>query len=72
MDAAGPNGTSGAENARPPGEKRRESDPLPAQPPPAKKKRTRTLTTPHQAAVLHALLAQVLGTTSDYGGPLTN
>ena len=24
-----------------------------------KKKRTRTLTTPHQAAVLHALLAQV-------------
>ncbi|KAI0700228.1 hypothetical protein C8T65DRAFT_709704 [Cerioporus squamosus] len=26
--------------------------------PPAKKKRTRTLTTPHQAAVLHALLAQ--------------
>jgi hypothetical protein len=29
------------------------------QAPPAKKKRTRTLTTPHQAAVLHALLAQV-------------
>ncbi|KAI0027571.1 hypothetical protein K488DRAFT_90713 [Vararia minispora EC-137] len=27
-------------------------------PPPAKKKRTRTLTTPHQSAVLHALLAQ--------------
>ena len=27
--------------------------------PPPKKKRTRTLTTPHQAAVLHALLAQV-------------
>jgi hypothetical protein len=26
---------------------------------PAKKKRTRTLTTPHQSAVLHALLAQV-------------
>lgn len=26
---------------------------------PVKKKRTRTLTTPHQAAVLHALLAQV-------------
>ncbi|KZT30050.1 hypothetical protein NEOLEDRAFT_1174394 [Neolentinus lepideus HHB14362 ss-1] len=26
--------------------------------PPAKKKRTRTLTTPHQSAVLHALLAQ--------------
>jgi hypothetical protein len=26
---------------------------------PQKKKRTRTLTTPHQAAVLHALLAQV-------------
>ena len=26
---------------------------------PPKKKRTRTLTTPHQAAVLHALLAQV-------------
>jgi hypothetical protein len=31
--------------------------PLPPQP--AKKKRTRTLTTPHQSAVLHALLAQV-------------
>ena len=31
---------------------------IPAGPPP-KKKRTRTLTTPHQAAVLHALLAQV-------------
>lgn len=28
-------------------------------PPPAKKKRTRTLTTPHQSAVLYALLAQV-------------
>jgi hypothetical protein len=28
-------------------------------PPPAKKKRTRTLTTPHQSAVLQALLAQV-------------
>lgn len=27
--------------------------------PPPKKKRTRTLTTPHQSAVLHALLAQV-------------
>lgn len=27
--------------------------------PPQKKKRTRTLTTPHQSAVLHALLAQV-------------
>lgn len=27
---------------------------------PPKKKRTRTLTTPHQSAVLHALLAQVL------------
>lgn len=26
---------------------------------PPKKKRTRTLTTPHQSAVLHALLAQV-------------
>ena len=31
---------------------------LPQDPPP-KKKRTRTLTTPHQSAVLHALLAQV-------------
>ena len=29
------------------------------QDPPPKKKRTRTLTTPHQSAVLHALLAQV-------------
>ena len=29
------------------------------QDPPQKKKRTRTLTTPHQSAVLHALLAQV-------------
>lgn len=28
---------------------------------PPKKKRTRTLTTPHQSAVLHALLAQVGG-----------
>ena len=28
---------------------------------PAKKKRTRTLTTPHQAAILHSLLAQVCG-----------
>lgn len=30
----------------------------PAKPEPVKKKRTRTLTTPHQSAVLHALLAQ--------------
>jgi hypothetical protein len=30
-----------------------------SQDPPPKKKRTRTLTTPHQSAVLHALLAQV-------------
>lgn len=57
MDAPGPSGASGAENTRQTGEKRRESDPLPSQPP-AKKKRTRTLTTPHQSAVLHALLAQ--------------
>ncbi|KAI0067478.1 hypothetical protein BV25DRAFT_1912099 [Artomyces pyxidatus] len=35
-----------------------EEDSGPSQPPPAKKKRTRTLTTPHQSAVLHALLAQ--------------
>jgi hypothetical protein len=31
----------------------------PASAPPQKKKRTRTLTTPHQSAVLHALLKQV-------------
>lgn len=39
--------------------------------PPPKKKRTRTLTTPHQSAVLHALLAQVSSTFSgrrDEGG----
>ncbi|KAF8265873.1 hypothetical protein EI94DRAFT_1702164 [Lactarius quietus] len=57
MDAPGPSGASGAENTRQTGEKRRESDSPPSQPP-AKKKRTRTLTTPHQSAVLHALLAQ--------------
>lgn len=34
------------------------NDQAPPAPPP-KKKRTRTLTTPHQSAVLHALLAQV-------------
>ena len=52
----------GAENTRQVGERRSDSGPLPPpQPPPAKKKRTRTLTTPHQSAVLHALLAQVLG-----------
>lgn len=33
--------------------------PLPPTSAPPKKKRTRTLTTPHQSAVLHALLAQV-------------
>ncbi|TFK51183.1 homeobox-domain-containing protein [Heliocybe sulcata] len=36
------------------GDERSERSPAP----PAKKKRTRTLTTPHQSAVLHALLAQ--------------
>ncbi|KAF9074097.1 hypothetical protein BDP27DRAFT_1317304 [Rhodocollybia butyracea] len=35
---------------------RSERSPAPSEPP--KKKRTRTLTTPHQSAVLHALLAQ--------------
>jgi len=34
-------------------------EPLPPTSAPPKKKRTRTLTTPHQSAVLHALLAQV-------------
>ena len=34
-------------------------EPLPSTSAPPKKKRTRTLTTPHQSAVLHALLAQV-------------
>jgi hypothetical protein len=34
-------------------------EPLPTTSAPPKKKRTRTLTTPHQSAVLHALLAQV-------------
>jgi hypothetical protein len=48
----------GAENTRQVGEKRSDGA-LPPQPQPAKKKRTRTLTTPHQSAVLHALLAQV-------------
>lgn len=37
--------------------KARRQEPLPPTAPP-KKKRTRTLTTPHQSAVLHALLAQ--------------
>lgn len=36
---------------------RSERSPAPSEPP--KKKRTRTLTTPHQSTVLHALLAQV-------------
>lgn len=43
-------------------EGRRERDSEASPPPtaaPVKKKRTRTLTTPHQSAVLHALLAQV-------------
>ncbi|KIK04508.1 hypothetical protein K443DRAFT_130851 [Laccaria amethystina LaAM-08-1] len=34
------------------------TEPLPPSASPPKKKRTRTLTTPHQSAVLHALLAQ--------------
>jgi hypothetical protein len=49
---------SGAENISQVGERRGDSTP-PLTPQPAKKKRTRTLTTPHQSAVLHALLAQV-------------
>jgi hypothetical protein len=36
-----------------------QSEPSPQSAPAPKKKRTRTLTTPHQSAVLHALLAQV-------------
>ncbi|KAI0300708.1 hypothetical protein B0F90DRAFT_1722590, partial [Multifurca ochricompacta] len=67
MDA-GPSGASGAENSRQVGEKRRDTTPLPVLSVPAKKKRTRTLTTPHQSTVLHALLAQV--STSDWGGTL--
>jgi len=39
------------------------SEPLPPSTSPPKKKRTRTLTTPHQSAVLHALLAQVFSPT---------
>ncbi|OBZ72894.1 hypothetical protein A0H81_06739 [Grifola frondosa] len=38
---------------------RQPSEPANPAGPPPKKKRTRTLTTPHQSAVLHALLAQV-------------
>lgn len=41
-----------------PGQSQR-SEPAPSSGAPVKKKRTRTLTTPHQSAVLHALLAQV-------------
>lgn len=37
----------------------RQTEPQQQDAPPPKKKRTRTLTTPHQSAVLHALLAQV-------------
>jgi hypothetical protein len=70
MDVS-PNGALGAENTRQVREKHSDGTPPPLPPPPAKKKRTRTLTTPHQSAVLHALLAQV-GTTSGWGGPLTN
>lgn len=66
MDAPGPSSASGAENVRQTGEKRRESEPPPSQTP-AKKKRTRTLTTPHQSAVLHALLAQVWGSSDQSG-----
>jgi hypothetical protein len=46
------------ENIRQVGEGQGDSAP-PSPPKPAKKNRTRTLTTPHQSAVLHALLAQV-------------
>lgn len=42
---------SGPSSGHPPGQNQ-------PQDPPPKKKRTRTLTTPHQSAVLHALLAQ--------------
>lgn len=41
------------------------SQSAPGDGPPTKKKRTRTLTTPHQSAVLHALLAQVRLSTHD-------
>jgi len=70
----GLNGPIGAENTRQVRDKRGEgASPKPANPPlppPTKKKRTRTLTTPHQSAVLHGLLAQVRG--SDLGGIFTN
>jgi hypothetical protein len=71
----GSDGPPGAENTRQAARDKR-GDGAPLQPPyplpplPAKKKRTRTLTTPHQSAVLHALLAQV--GRSDWGGILTN
>ncbi|KAF9788003.1 hypothetical protein BJ322DRAFT_597626 [Thelephora terrestris] len=50
-DAADTEMDSGHTSAQLPGQ-------LQSQDPPQKKKRTRTLTTPHQSAVLHALLAQ--------------
>ncbi|KAH9961817.1 hypothetical protein BC827DRAFT_261624 [Russula dissimulans] len=55
-----PSGTSVAENTRQAREKHSDgAAPSPTTPPqPTKKKRTRTLTTPQQSAVLHALLAQ--------------
>ena len=70
----GLNGPTGAENTQQVRDKRGDGaspqPQLPPLPPPTKKKRTRTLTTPHQSAVLHALLAQVSG--SDWCGVLTN
>ena len=62
----GPGGASSAQNTRQVKDKmlaNSASPSMPQLPPPVKKKRTRTLTTPHQSAVLHALLAQV--STSD-------
>lgn len=58
----GPTGASSVQNTRQVREKMLSHSTSPSTPPhpqPVKKKRTRTLTTPHQSAALHALLAQV-------------
>ena len=59
----GHSGASSAQNTRRMREKMLRHSASPSTPPhppqPIKKKRTRTLTTPHQSAALHALLAQV-------------